>query len=283
MILVTGASGNVGGELVLQLVANDSQKVRVLARDPQRTAHLPAVVERATGDLTKPETLDAAFAGVKALFLMSTDHSGAAQVQNAVTAAKAAGVKHIVYLSSLSAANPNTQIGRWHKEGEQIVEASGIAWTFLRPGVFMSNVRQWLGSIKARGTVFLPQPDKELHPIDAFDMAAVAAVALTTAGHAGKVYPLIGEEATTPRKQVEILAQAAGRSLATVPVTMEQAREGMARGMPPKLVDAVIELLQSDWDKDEDKVARTMVRKLTGQAPQRFEDWAKRHADEFKA
>ena len=282
MILVTGASGNVGGELVPQLVAKPGQRIRVLARDPARMAHLPTAVERVAGDLTKPETLRAAFAGVTALFLVTTDHGGAVQVQNAVTAAKAAGVNHIVYLSSLSAANPDTQIGRWHQEREEIIATSGIASTFLRPGVFMSNARQWLGSIKAQGTVFLPQPDKELHPIDAYDMAAVAALALTTPGHAGKAYALIGEEGTTARKQVEVLAQAAGRPLKAVAVTIAEAREGMARHMPPPLVEAVLELLHSDWDKDEDQVARGTVRQLTGRAPRGFADWAKKHAAEFK-
>lgn len=282
MILVTGASGNVGGDLVPQLLAK-GKRVRVLVRDPKRVTHLPPEVERVVGDLSKPETLTPAFVGVRALFLMTSEDGGTDQVANAVAAAKAAHVAQIVYLSSLSAARPTTQIGRWHRSREQAIEGAEISWTFLRPGAFMSNALQWRGQIKGQGTVFMPHAERQLYLIDSLDMAAVAAVALTEAGHAGKAYPLTGDEGLTGSAQVAVIGRVLERPLTAVPVTMEQAREGMKRsGMPPVMVDAVAELVASDWDLDEGTEARTLVRRLTGRPPSTFEAWVKRHAKEFR-
>ena len=281
MILVTGASGNVGGELVPLLLAR-GQKVRVLVRDPRKVESLPSTVERATGDLTRPETLASAFAGVTSLFLV-TSEAGPGQVQNAVTAAKAAKVGHIVYLSSLSAEHPSTMIGKWHKDCEDVIEASGLPFTFLRPGAFMANARQWLHSIKGQGAVYLPHPDRRFFPIDSVDMAGVAAVALTEEGHQGKKYGMVGEFGTTAREQVAAIAEATGKDLKVIAVTIDQARAGMVRsGMPPVLVDAVVELLESDWDEHDQETTHSIVRQLTGRAPSTFAAWIGRHADEFR-
>lgn len=281
MILVTGASGNVGGDLVPLLLSRGA-KVRVLVRDERKVAHLAGTVERVTGDLGKPETLTRAFADVESFFLMTTDHDGGTTfVTNAAAAAKAAGVRHVVYLSSLSAVRPTTLIGKWHRAREQVLEATpGLAWTFLRPGAFMSNTLQWAGSIKAQGAVYLPNADRPVYPIDSLDMAAVAAVALTQDGHEGKAYPLTGDERLTARDQVNVLARVLGKPIRVVEVTPEKAKEGMARsGMPPLLVEAVDELIRSDWDEEEGAAA--MVRELTGRAPSTFEAWVKRHLAAF--
>jgi uncharacterized protein YbjT (DUF2867 family) len=281
MILVTGASGNVGGDLVPALLAR-GQKVRVLVRDPRKVESLPDSVERATGDLNRPETLASAFAGVSSLFLV-TSGGGTEQVRNAVTAAQAAQVGHIVFLSSLSAEHPTTYIGKHHKECEDIIEASGLPFTFVRPGAFMSNARQWLHSIKGQGAVYLPQPDRRFFPIDSVDMAGVAAVALTEKGHQGKKYGMTGEYGTTAREQVAAIAEATGKDLKVIPVTIEQARAGMVRsGMPPVLVDAVLELIESDWDEHDTELTHSIVRQLTGRDPSTFAAWIRRNANDFR-
>ena len=282
MILVTGASGNVGGDLVPALLAS-GHKVRVLVRDPRKVEGLPSTVERVIGDFAQPATLASAFAGVTRFFLVTSEGTGTEQVQHAVTAARAAHVEHVVYLSSLSAEHPSTMIGKWHKSREEVIEASGLSWTFLRPGAFMSNVHQWLHSIKGQGAVYLPNADRRFFPIDSLDMAGVAAVALTQAGHQGKKYGMTGEYGITPREQVAILAQESGKDLQVIPVTMEQARNGMVRsGMPALMVDAVVELLESDWDEHDVEVNQQLVRQLTGRASSTFADWARRHAADFR-
>ena len=281
MILVTGASGNVGGDLVAQLLAK-GQKVRVLARDLERVAHLPRTVERVVGDLAKPETLRAAFSGVKSLFLVTTESGGTTQVDHVAGAASAAKLAQIVYLSSLSAARPTTQIGRWHHDREQCLVRTGVPWTFLRPGAFMSNARQWIRTVKGDGAIYLPHADRTVYPIDSLDMATVAAVALTTNGHLGKAYAMTGEEGLTGRAQVALLAKVLAKPLNVVGVSIEQAREGMTQsGMPAVMADAVAELLDSDWDLDEDAAARRIVRELTGRPASTFEAWARRNAKDF--
>jgi uncharacterized protein YbjT (DUF2867 family) len=281
MILVTGASGNVGGDLVPQLLARE-QKVRILVRDSRKVESLPGAVERATGDLARPETLAGAFAGVASLFLVSSD-AGTEHVRNAVTAAQAAQVGHIVLLSSLAAEHPTTHIGKHHKACEDIIESSGLSFTFLRPGAFMSNARQWLHSIKCQGAVYLPHPDRRYFPIDSVDMAGVAAVALAEKGHQGKKYGMTGEYGMTAREQVATIAEAMGKDLKVIPVTLEQARAEMVRGgIPPALADGVLELFESDWDEHNPETTHSIVRQLTGRAPSTFAAWIRRHADEFR-
>ncbi len=114
------------------------------------------------GDLNRSETLDAAFAGVDKVFLVCVGGDMATLAGNAVAAAKKAGVKHLVFLSSGTAGGEKeTIIGRWHHDAEAVIEGSGIAWTMLRPGAFSSNTLQWIGSLKAKGAVFLPTGDRQ--------------------------------------------------------------------------------------------------------------------------
>ena len=281
MILVTGASGNVGGDLIPQLLER-GERVRALVRDERKVAHLPPAVERVTGDLGKPETLAAAMKGARALFLMTSEGGSTTHVENAVAAAKAASIGHVVYLSSLAAVRPTTMIGRWHRSREQLIEASGLPWTFLRPGGFMSNCLRWAGTIKAQGVVYAPDPRRKSHPIDSLDMAAVAAVALTSPGHRGKTYPMTGEEKLSTADEVAVLGRVLDKPLRCIDVSAEDARAGMLRsGMSPLLAEAVMELVASDWDEHEPKSLRT-VRGITGRPPSTFEDWARRHRQAFQ-
>ena len=139
MILVTGASGHIGKELVAQLV-NAGQPVRVLVRDERKVARLDACVERAVGDLDKPETLLTALQGVEKIFLVTFETR---QDLNMLAAAKQAGARQVVKLSTLEASAHTIQIGKWHLEREELIRKSGLEWTFLRPGMFMSNSGDW--------------------------------------------------------------------------------------------------------------------------------------------
>ncbi|WP_329172026.1 NAD(P)H-binding protein [Streptomyces sp. NBC_01477] len=283
MILVTGGTGNIGRELVGQLDAAGAA-FRVLVRDPTRAAALPASAERFTGDLTAPDTLTAAFAGVDRLFLL-TPGIGTDTTAHAVAAARTAGVRHLVQLSSTNVlGDPMPAMGRWHHAREQIVRDCGIPATVLRPGGFMTNALDWLPTIRAGGYVLDPVGPGRLAPIDPADVAAVAALALTGEGHAGAEYALTGAEAFTVAEQVAIIAAAAGRPIAVRPAVtaQETVAARFPGGAPPALAEALVEgfaLLRADTEG----FRTDTVEELLGRKPATFADWCARNADAFRA
>ncbi|MCM2430068.1 NAD(P)H-binding protein [Streptomyces sp. RKAG337] len=281
MILVTGATGNIGRELTRELDAKGA-KFRLLVRDPARAAGLSDRAERAVGDLGDPSTLTPAFAGVDKLFLLTqgigTDHTAAA-----ITAAEAAGVSHIVHLSSLHVAlDPLPAMARWHHEREEIIRASAIPATFLRPGGFMTNAFDWLPTIR-EGKVLDPVGPGRYAPIDPADIAAVAALVLTEAGHQGKEYVLTGDETFTVAEQVRVISQTIGRDIEVREVTTpdEAVRFRFPNGAPQALAEAVTEgfnLMRADTIG----FRTDTVERLLGRKPRTFADWCARNADAFR-
>jgi uncharacterized protein YbjT (DUF2867 family) len=282
MILVTGATGNVGRELIRELDAKDA-KTRLLVRDPARAAGLPGRAERVVADLGEPETLPRAFAGADRLFLLTpgigTDHTA-----NAVTAARAAGVGHIVHLSSTNVlGDPMPAMGRWHHDREEIIRASGIPVTFLRPGGFMTNALEWASTIRDEGFVLDPVGPGRYAPIDPADIAAVAALILTEDGHEGKEYALTGDEALTVAEQVQILADTLGRTIEARETTTlaEAVRSRFPGGAPQPLIDAIAEgfaLMRADTVG----FRTDTVKRLLGRPPRTFTGWCARHTDAFR-
>jgi uncharacterized protein YbjT (DUF2867 family) len=184
MILITGATGNVGREIVKQLHDN-GERIRVLCRNPEK-ALFPANVEAVAGDLSNPESLKTALNGVRKVFMMRVPGS-----DTFPQIAKQAGVEQIVFLSSAAIeAETENAIGRSHLKTEEQIRQSGIKWTFLRPGAFMTNALQWAGSIRSEGVVRAPLGHVRSAPIDPRDIAAVAVRALVSSGHEGKIYTL---------------------------------------------------------------------------------------------
>ncbi|HTB21883.1 MAG TPA: NAD(P)H-binding protein [bacterium] len=282
MILLTGATGTVGRELAAQLLEGN-EKIRVLVRDPAKAEHLKGRAEIVQGDLEQADTLAAAMKGADHVFLLTVDQATATDA-NVIAAAKAAGVAHVVKLSTSFVANdPQTAIGAWHAEKEQLLKDSGLAWTMLRPGGFMSNSLQWVGSIKSQGTVYSAMGSAKSAPIDPADIAAVAKAALTKPGHEGKAYELSGGELLTQAEQVEILSKAIGKPLKTVEVTVAAAVEGMraSRRMPPKLVDAMGEMLETIRAGKLFRPATDTVEKITGRKPATYESWCLAHRAAF--
>jgi uncharacterized protein YbjT (DUF2867 family) len=279
MILVTGATGNVGTHLVPQLLAA-GQQVRVLVRDPAKVEHLGPEVERAQGDLDKADTLPAAMAGVRAVYLISDT----SQVENVVAAAKQAGVAHIVRQSTIEAgATPPLGPGRWHREAELLIERSGLAWTHLRPTMMMVNTIQWwAGSIAAQGTVFFPGGDGRVSPVDPRDIAAVASAVLIQPAHAGHAYDVTGPQLLTIGEMVATLSRVLDKPIRYVDVPEAVAGEWMTKaGMSPILAAALVETLGSLRSNRFAYVADT-VERLTDHAGRTYEAWCREHATAFQ-
>lgn len=283
MILVTGATGHVGRELVRQLDA-EGAACRILVRDAARAAGLPGRVERRTGDLDDPAAVGQACDGVDRLFLL-VPGIGLEHTERVVAAARAAGVRHIVYLSSYAViGNPVPAMGRWHHQREQLIRAAGIPSTFLRPCGFMTNAFDWLPTIRSGGYVLDPVGPGRAALIDPADIAAVAARALTEDCHNGREYLLTGGKALTVSEHVQILAAAIGRDIEVRPVATaaEAVRFRYPHGAPPALADALIEGLAL-MRADTAGMLSDTVRQLLGRGPCTFADWCARNAPAFSA
>jgi len=275
VILVTGATGNIGGELVRALAAA-GQRVRALTRDGA-SADLPSGVTQVAGDLNKPESLRDALAGVNGMFLLP-GYQGMART---LAQAREAGVAHVALLSGNSAGSGDTSnaVSAYMIESEATVRESGLDWTIVRPFGFMSNTLQWIPQLQAGDVVTAPFADVPVAMIDPFDIAAVLALALTAAGHAGQIYPVTGPESLRPADRVRILAGVLGRDLTFRAQPDDEARAEMSAAMPQKYVDAFFSFYV-DGTLDESGPLPT-VAELTGRAPRTFGQWARAHAAAF--
>ncbi len=280
MILVTGATGHVGRELIPQLL-QAGQTVRALGRDAGRLAALPTGAERCVGDLNDPAALAVAIGDVSRIFLVTYDSQ---QDRNVLGAAKRAGVQRIVKLSTLEAAEHKIKVGVWHYEREDLIRASGLGWTFLRPGMFMTNaVDWWAASIRQQGAVFFPGGKGRVAPVDPRDVAAVGCRALTEPGHDNQAYELTGPELMTMAGMVEIIGKQLGRPLKYQDIPPLAARLWMLKsGMDRRLVDALMEMMTS-LRRNEGAIVTDAVERVTGLKPRTFETWCREHIAEFQS
>lgn len=278
-VLVTGATGTVGRRLLPLLLTKEIQ-VRALTRNPK--AQLTNGPEVVIGDLSKPETLSAAFADVSSLFLLSDGEDLAAKDQIAIQAAQAAGVKHIVKLSVLSATyGAKDPITRWHVSGENVLRKSGLDWTFLRANGFMTNALNWTHSINGGGTIFAPFASDRTSIVDPDDIAAMAATALTEPGHTGKAYGLTGPEGLSIREQAGILSEELSKPVSVIEISAEAAVANLTRyGMTEPLAAAVIAMFASARDSRNGKVSPD-IEQVLGRTPGSFRAWVKQNIDRF--
>lgn len=230
VILVTGASGNVGGEVLRQLLerADPSVTLRITVRPDasgkKRASQFPDTVETVPFDFIQPHTFAAAFAGVKALFLMRPP--GIANIsrdmQPAIEAARAAGVEHVVFLSLLGVEHAHFMP---HYKIEEAVRASGMTWTFLRAGFFNQNLTgAHLAEIRDQDELVVPAGRGLTSFIDVRDIAAVGVRALTEAGHAGRIYDITGQEALSMTDVTQTLSEVLGRPIRYRPSWLQFAR-----------------------------------------------------------
>lgn len=282
MILVTGATGNIGTELV-RLLLEKKEKFRVLARDPAKAkAKLGASVDVVKGDLDQPETVAAALAGVDKGFLLTSGPNPTANDLTFIQAAKKANLKHVVMISSAGVPR-GVGGGPSHVPGEKELQASGLPWTILRPTEFMTNALWWSETIRPQGAFYLCTGEGKASMIHPRDIAAAAAKVLTSSGHEGKIYELTGPEAISMARAAELLAAASGRPVKYVAVPESAIRDGMAsRGMPPDMVNALVGYYVSVANGKEAGLTDTL-QQLTGSRGLTFEAWAKENAAAFRS
>ncbi len=285
MILVTGATGLNGSELVRRLSAM-GVPVRALVRNPAKAESLASLplVEIVVGDMARPETLIAPLQGVDRAMLISSSDPTMLEVQsNFIDAARRAGVRHVVKLSGIMPDRDSPfRFARMHGEAEKKLEDSGMAYTHLRAGEFMPAYFRQVPTIVSRGAFFLPMEDARIASIDIGDVAEVAALVLTTPGHEGKIYPLTGPEALSMAEVAERLSAATGKSITYVNVTPEEARQAnLDRGMPPYTADALYELFAERRKGKESQVWPT-VEALLGRPAGSFAAFAARNAAIFR-
>lgn len=284
-ILVLGATGNVGSQVVKQL-ADAGANVRAAVRSLSKAEALKGDgVSLTEFDTDKPETVEAAFQGVDKVFLLTPlVPNMVALSANLVEAAKKAGVKHIVKSSGMGAeVEPGITLTRWHRQTEKAIEASGIAFTFVRPNGFMQNYANFSGkTIKTQDAFYLPVGDGKVSYIDARDIASVAVVALTQDGHEGKAYEITGPEAISNEEIAEIISQVVGRKINYVDVPEDAARQEMKQsGMPEVLVEATMELY-GIYKAGYASEVTPIVEQVTGNKPITFEQFANDSAEAFK-
>jgi uncharacterized protein YbjT (DUF2867 family) len=279
MYLVTGATGNVGSAVAAQLLAS-WEKVRVFTRNPDKVAQWGKRVQVAIGDFGTQDTFARAMADVDGVFLMNGGPDGE-PFKQLVAGAKAQGNPKIVFLSTILAGVPGFQIGKLHKDKEDAIRESGLPGKFVRPGGFMTNIYQWIGTIKAEGIVYNAMGTGKFAPIAPEDIAAVAVKALTTPGLSEEVFELTGSELVSVPEQINILAEVLGKPIRCVDVPIDTAIQGLIRaGVPAQVAAAVGQSFEAIRDGRAMEIKDT-VKRVTGKQPKTFEAWARDHASRF--
>ena len=276
MFLVTGATGNIGAEVVGAL-AGAGENVRALTRAGSSPA-LPAGVEAVAGDLNRPDSLAPALAGVRGVFLLP----GYEDMDGTLAAIRTARVERVVLLSGSSAQSGDTSnaVTAYMMRSEVAVKESGVPWTILRSFAFMSNALRWLDQLREGDVVSEPFADVRVAVIDPHDIGAVAATALRSAEHEGRTYLLSGPEPLRPADRVRILGAALERELRFEAQSDADARAQMSAAMPAEYVDAFFDFYV-DGTLDESQVQPT-VADVLGREPRTFEQWAVAHVHAFR-
>ncbi len=283
MILITGATGNIGAELVRRL-SGRGQPVRafVRSRAQAQTIHLPGI-ELVEGDFAEPKTFTAALQNVDCLFLLIPSSSEVEhQQRNFVDAAKRTKVRHIVKLSQLGAdERAPGRFQRYHGSVEKYILQAGLPYTFLRPNLFMQGLLNFRSTISSQSAFYAPAGNAKVSVVDVRDIASVAAKALTESGHEGKTYDITGPQALTHAEMADQLSKALGKPIKYIdvsPHTMSQALLGF--GMPAWQADGLVE----DYDhyrRGEAAEVTSTVRDITGSEATRFSRFAKDYAAKF--
>lgn len=291
-ILVTGATGNIGSELLKQLssISDGNIRVRAAVRSINGASKIKdQEVQLVELDYNKPASIDKALDNIDKMFLLTpTDPNLVEFTSNLVKAAKnttAGKVKHIVKLSHIRAdAKPQIQITRLHRQAEKVIEESGIPFTFLRPNFFMQNFLYYGQTENNQTSFYLPVEDGKVSFVDVRDIASVATKALTEKSeqHLGKAYDITGPQSLTYPQAIELLSKETGKKMSYTHISDEAARQGMkARGMADWHIPYVMELFNittAGYLSD----IYSSVEDVTGKKPISFSQFAKDYAPSFE-
>lgn len=283
-ILVTGATGTVGREVVTRL-AGQGANVRAAARNPGMLAIPDDRVETMSMDLRRPADLDRALEDVEKLFFLSPLDESMPELAALVTErARAHGISHLVRLSAFGVDYPRPiTLGRIHGEVEKIIRASGLEWTFLRPNAFMQNfISYWGETIRNKNAFYIPQGQGRVSLIDARDIADAAVAVLMGSGHGGKTYELTGPAALSNYDIATTLSEVLGREIRYVDIPLDEARTVLTQqGMSEWMVEVIVELFEMSAADEASEVTEDFER-LSGRPAIDFQSFAQdfRHAFE---
>jgi len=283
MILVTGSTGLIGSE-VLRGLSKAGMPARALTRDLKKAQKMPGVTWVA-GDLGKPETLPAAFEGAQTLFLLTHYLEDMVELQhNAIAAARAAGVTHVVKVSAFGASDHSkAPIGLWHYRVEKELRESGLEWTMLRPHHFMQNLLAQAEYVIKEGAIYSASGDGKIPYVDARDVAAVAVATLTTPGHLGKKYVVTGSEAMSYRQAAEIIGAVIGKPVRFVDESQDEARARRVReGMPPAVIESALAIAAYQRAGGKTVTITSTIADLTGRPPRTVPEFVREHVSAFR-
>jgi uncharacterized protein YbjT (DUF2867 family) len=283
MILVTGASGNVG-KAVLSEVARSGAKHKAMYRSANEAAKAPAGTQTVVGDFAKKETIAAALPDVDAVYLVCSPIPDLPQLEtNVIEACRAVGVRHIVLNSALGAEDYPQSFPSWHRKVEDKLKDSGISFTILRPNSFHQNVVTYFApSIRAQGVFYSSMGNARVSFIDVRDIALVAAKALAGGEHNGKTYELNGPEALSYAEVAEKISKHAGRPVQYVDIPVDAQRKAMLdQGMPAWQVDALLDL-QAYYTSGKGGKVDQLLPRLLGRQPINMDRFLGEFAGEFR-
>ena len=279
MILITGATGNVGREVV-KLLLEDGEKVAAVTRNPAAAA-LPDGTQVEEGNPSRPQTLASALRGVEAI-LLSPRAVGDAAAELLSLAARQ-GVRRVVVLSAVTVAYGGgyRRFAEAFESVEEAAKASGLQWTFLRCAQFATNALVWAPQIRATGVVRGAYGDAAVSPIHPRDIAAVGARALLEPQHAGHAYALTGPQSLSQRDQVRLIGEAIGVALSWQEIPAGQVRQAMiAQGVPEEIPDRMLGYLAECLRQPGPSTA--VVQQILGRPALGFAEWAAENAAAFR-
>ncbi|MFI6309413.1 NAD(P)H-binding protein [Nocardia fusca] len=281
MILITGATGTIGSEIVRQLAAR-GERVRAVTRNPD-TASVPDGVEVVHGDYADVPGVARAMKGAESVFVLGVLGPEHIETDRAlIMAARDAGARRIVKLSAIGTGDPELgRVGTWHLPGEEAVRAGGVDWTVLRPSSFASNTLAWASAIRAGLPVSNLTGSGAQGVVDPRDVAAVATEALLSAAHTGRIYTLTGPELLTTHDQAATLAAALGHPVEVVDIAESAAREHMlAAGATTEFADGAL-AGQAFARAGGNAVVTGDIAEVLGRPARTYADWVADHVPAF--